>query len=143
MKISDETRAALLKERFAIKARIAETEATIEELQEKIAEDRGVLEWIAKVFSGDAAQQEAPELPKMKVTLRVKFRDVVKAAVASKDGEPMTIQEVVDEVLRQGYVRDDDAKTPLKTKVGNELFKLASAGLITKDGRGNYCALPE
>lgn len=132
-----------MKEQSTIKARVLESESSIVALQESIAEDRGVLDWIAKLLGAEPAPEADSDLPKIRVTLRIKFRDVVKAAVAKKEGKPMTIAEVVDEVLRQGYVRDDDAKTPLKTKVGNELFKLASAGLIAKDGRGNYSALPE
>jgi hypothetical protein len=64
------------------------------------------------------------------------FRDLIRLILREKAGERHTIGQVVAAIVAKGYVHE--GKTPLQTKVGNELYKLSKTEEISNDGRGMY-----
>lgn len=66
------------------------------------------------------------------------FRDAIRAVLKASTS-PMMPKDVQEALERAGY-RDGDARTPLRIRIGNELFKLAKTGVLRRNGSGYVSA---
>lgn len=141
MKISQEAQSILKSESVKINERLFANQVEIDRLQKIVDEDLESLAAIYKLLGDTESPVVVDGNKKQEPAEKITFRDLIKQSVEEKRGDKLTIGQVVAAITAKGYKEAEGAKTPLKTKVGNELYKLATDGTIGKDGKGSYWAL--
>lgn len=63
------------------------------------------------------------------------FRDTIREVI-KESGAPMMPKQVETALLASGFEESKEIKTPLGTRIGNELFKLAKNGVLERVERG-------
>jgi hypothetical protein len=123
----------------AVEKKIVEVDkemARIRAEQEKAKTEATYLRGVLSI--NDDAMPLPPVLelsPNVEVQRPAKFRDVIRETVDNSSA-PVSISDVVERLKAKGF--SEEGTTPLPTRVGNELYKLAVLGEINRASRGYY-----
>jgi len=117
---------------------LPEAESDVLRLRAEMAEAESYVAHLRGLATGShkLVRQNEPDSEKREEVQRpTKFRDVIRTAI-NEASAPLSVSDVVERLKEAGF--SEDGSTALQTRVGNELYKLAVQGEITRASRGHY-----
>jgi hypothetical protein len=128
MALSEVTLDALRKEVGVIEAKIERVE---DQMRKLVAERQSAIndrEAMLRLIG-------SPDPPKTGADVSgLQFRDAIRVTIGSA-GRPMRAKEVAQAMLANGF-KDSNAATPLRVRVGNEMYKLVKSKEIQNSETG-------